>query len=257
MSLAPATKPVAGGDVRETQAMRSGEPTIETITVSRVRALPSFHPESGPGFAGFPVHVFLIHHRDGPILVDTGIGLGNETIDEWYKPITVELRNELLVRGVDPDHPGLTIINTHLHFDHCGQNCSFPQARIVVQQLEAEIATMPHYTVDSWAKLPADRTRLVEGDLEIADGVHVVHTPGHTPGHQAVLVRAASGTTIIAGQCIFRAAEWHDDEPSEANLHAAEHRLDASDSIAKLRSLRPDRVLLSHDQPVTIGALRT
>ena len=232
-------------------------PIIEMIVASHVTALPSFHPESGPTFARFPVHVFLIHHPDGPILVDTGIGFGNETIDDWYQPITVDLRNELHVRGVDPDHPALTIINTHLHFDHCGQNCHFPTARIVVQQTEAKIATTPHYTVDSWASLPAGRTMLIDGDSEIADGIDAVHTPGHTPGHQAVVIRSTNDTTIIAGQCIFWAAEWHESEPSPANLHDADHRLAAAESIARLRALHPTCVLLSHDEPVTIRPART
>ena len=113
-------------------------PAVEVITVSRVTALPSFHPESGPTFTGFPVHVFLIRHPDGPILVDTGIGIGNETINDWYQPITVDLRHELAERGVDPDDPALTISNTHLYFDHCGQNCHFPSARIVVQKRGSE-----------------------------------------------------------------------------------------------------------------------
>ena len=225
---------------------------METITVSRVTALPSFHPESGPTFTGFPVHVFLIHHPDGPILVDTRIGIGNETINDWYQPITVDLRHELGERGVDPDDPALTIINTHLHFDHCGQNCHFPSARIVVQKAEAKIASTPFYTVDSWASLPAGRTMLIDGDAKIADGVEVVHTPGHTPGHQAVVIRSTHDTTIIAGQCVFRAAEWHDREPSPANLSDTGHRLLAADSIARLRALQPTRVLLSHDESITI-----
>ena len=200
-------------------------------------------------FVGFPVHVFLVHHPDGPILVDTGIGLGNETIDEWYRPITVDLRHELQLRGVDPDNPALTIINTHLHFDHCGQNCHFPTARIVVQQAAAEIAATAFYTVDTWAELPVGRTMLIDGDAEIAEGVDAVHTPGHTPGHQAVVVRSAEETTIIAGQCVFRSTEWHDREPAASNLHDNDHRIVAAESIARLRAMRPTTVLLSHDQP--------
>ncbi len=57
-------------------------PPIDVITASRITALPDFHPEAGPSFRGFPVHVFLIHHPDGPILVDTGVGQGSQAIDE-------------------------------------------------------------------------------------------------------------------------------------------------------------------------------
>ena len=66
------------------------------------------------------------------------------------------------------------------------------------------------------------------------------------------MVRSTNETTIIAGQCAFRAAEWHDREPSPANLHDADHQLVAADIIARLRALQPTRVLLSHDESITI-----
>ena len=227
-------------------------PNIERIVVSTVTALPSFHPESGPSFKAFPVHVFLIHHGDGPIVVDTGIGVGNSTIDNWYKPETVDLRTELERRNVDPDSPRLTIVNTHLHFDHCGQNNAFPNARIVVQQAEAAMAMSPNYTIEAWAVLPKKRTTLVDGDHMLTDGIELIHTPGHTPGHQSVVVRSKTGTTIIAGQCLFKADEWNSATPNEANLHDEDHRKLAAESLARLRSLRPSAVLLSHDCAVNL-----
>ena len=230
--------------------MLTAAPRIDVIEVSRITALPDFHPEAGAGFAGFPVHVFLVHHPDGPILVDTGVGFGNDIIDEWYRPRTLDLRAELEARNVDPDG-ALTIINTHLHFDHCGQNLALSAATIVVQRTEEAAATAPFYSVDEWARLPADRTRLVDGNVDVAEGVSVIHTPGHTPGHQAVVVRSNAETVVIAGQCIFRAAEWTDADPSSANLHDEAHRRAAADSLARLRALRPTRVLLSHDTGFT------
>ena len=114
------------------------------------------------------------------------------------------------------------------------------------------MAATPFYTVDSWASLPAQRTMLIDGDAKIADGVDALHTAGHTRGHQAVVIRSTHETTVIAGQCVFRAAEWHDLEPSAANLHDPDHRLLAADSIARLRALHPTRILLSHDESITI-----
>jgi N-acyl homoserine lactone hydrolase len=224
-------------------------PPVEVITVSRITALPSFHPEAGTTFGGLPVHAFLIRHPDGPILVDTGIGHDNTPIDEWYRPDTIDLRTELAGRCVDPD-ASLTIINTHFHFDHCGQNHAFPNATIVVQRSEVQAAKQPFYTVDEWAAVPLDQTAVVDGDREIVDGIHVMHTPGHTPGHQAVVIRTRTETIVIAGQCILRADEWNHTEPSEKNLHDAHHRAAAADSIARLRALRPTLVYLSHDHAI-------
>ncbi len=133
-------------------------PLVEVIEAARVTALPDFHPEAGPTFAGFPVNAFVIHHPDGPILVDTGIGTGNEHIDNWYRPLTSDLRAELTSRNIDPDS-ALTIVNTHLHFDHCGQNQSFPSASIYAQQAEIDVlASDPFYTVAAWAKMPLNRS---------------------------------------------------------------------------------------------------
>ena len=222
-------------------------PRIETIIAARVNALPSFHPEAGPSFAGFPVHAFLIHHPDGPILVDTGIGFGNTKIDEWYRPTTLSMRSELQRRDIDPDSDKLTIVNTHLHFDHCGQNHSFASARIVVQKSEAEAAAILLYTISDWAALPQARTLLVDGDYTLAEGVDLIHTPGHTPGHQSIVVRSKNETVVIAGQCMFRATEWNQLEPNSANLHDADHHGSAKQSLERLRALQPTSVLLSHD----------
>lgn len=115
-------------------------PLVEVIEVARVTALPDFHPEAGPNFTAFPVNAFVIHHPDGPIIVDTGIGTDNERINSWYRPVTCDLRAELTKRNVDPDS-SLTIINTHLHFDHCGQNQDFPAATICAQHAEIEMLT--------------------------------------------------------------------------------------------------------------------
>lgn len=70
-------------------------PRIDTIVSAQINALPCFHPESGPSFAGFPVNVFLIHHPDGSILVDTGIGTNNAAINEWYQPTSMDQRAHL------------------------------------------------------------------------------------------------------------------------------------------------------------------
>ncbi len=121
----------------------------------------------------------------------------------------------------------------------------------MVQRREVEVAASPFYTVDDWAMLPADRTQVVDGDVELADGISVLHTPGHTPGHQAVVIRSTADTIVIAGQCVMRAAEWSADQPSTANLHDETHRDLAAESIARLRALKPSRVYFSHDRGVT------
>jgi N-acyl homoserine lactone hydrolase len=230
--------------------MLNRTPLVEVIEAARVTSLPDFHPEAGPDFAGFPVNAFIVHHPDGTILVDTGIGIGNEHIDGWYRPKTIDLRAELTKRRVDPDSP-IIIVNTHLHFDHCGQNQSFPSASICVQRTELDMVTSDRfYTIAEWAQPPLNRTRIVDGDVEIAEGVSVLHTPGHTPGHQSLVLRSRKDTIMIAGQCMWSANEWATSHVRLTNLHNPSFAPQAADSIGKLKALRPTQVHFSHDHCV-------
>ena len=218
-------------------------PRIDVLQLARVNGVPEFHPEHHT-FTPFPVHGFVIHHPDGAIVVDTGIGYGNDLIDTLYPHHSMSLIDELNRCGID-ERDVQVIVNSHLHFDHCGQNHSL-DCPIAVQHAELEAARQPRYTVDEWATIPAHRARVLDGDTDLVDGVRVLLTPGHTPGHQAVVINSADETVLIAAQCIFRRDAWHGDTEI-ANLHGQEWREDAANSIARLRELNPRRVLLSHD----------
>lgn len=220
---------------------------IDPLLLATVTTLPDWHPEHNR-FTPFPVYGFLIHHPDGAIVVDTGIGFGNDMIDELYRPDSQPLVGLLHANGIDERDVAL-IVNSHLHFDHCGQNHAV-SAKIAVQQAELDAATTPRYTVPEWARVPPERAHLLDGDADVAEGVRALHTPGHTPGHQSVLVESGEQRVIIAAQCIFRSAAWFDG-PEPTNLHAPEWADDARASVERLRALRPTSVLLSHDVPPT------
>lgn len=49
---------------------------------------------------------------------------------------------------------------------------------------------------------------MLDGDADLCDGVRVLLTPGHTPGHQAVVINSLGETLVIAAQCIFRRDAW-------------------------------------------------
>lgn len=218
-------------------------PRIDVLELARVVGVPEFHPEYRT-FSPFPVHAFVIHHPDGIILVDTGIGVGDEFIDALYPHESVSIIDELHRCGVD-ERDVQMIVNSHLHFDHCGQNHALA-CPIAVQRAELEAARQPHYSVDDWASVPTERARVFDGDALLCDGVQVLLTPGHTPGHQAVVITAEEGTVVIAAQCVFRRDAWSDDV-EEANLHGPEWRDQAANSVERLRRLHAHRVLLSHD----------
>jgi N-acyl homoserine lactone hydrolase len=228
---------------------------IDTLELSRIVGVPEFHPDH-VGFKPIPVYGFAIHHPDGVIVVDTGIGLDSRHIDKLYQHDSVGLVGELHRHGIDERDVAL-IVNSHLHFDHCGQNHAIA-APICAQTAEVEAAAGPFYTVPDWATIPAARDRTVSGDTELAPGVRALWTPGHTPGHQSVVIEGRDGTTVIAAQCIYRAREWssgvEDHNVHESHLPGpldASWRTAAVDSLARLRALRPRRVFLSHDAPIT------
>lgn len=194
------------------------------------------------------MNAWVIRHPDGVILVDTGVGLGNRAIDEWYHPYTTPLIDALGGAGVAPSDIAAVVLS-HLHFDHCGQQGALA-APVYVQATEFEAAQTPGYTVTDWAAIPHDRLQLVHGDHEIADGVRLISTPGHSPGHQSVLVEAADESVVIAAQCAFRAAELRTGEPVASNLHDKTWQVTARDSLQRLRALAPLTAHLSHDPDI-------
>lgn len=224
-----------------------GLPHIDRLTLAEVHAVPESHPERA-AFKPFPVHAWVVHHSDGPILFDAGIGLGNSWIDEHYRPRVVSLVDALGRIGLKPDDI-VAVIVSHLHFDHCGQ-LDAVSAPVYVQRTEYEASKEAGYTVPEWAEVSEDRLRLVNGDQEIASGIRLLSTPGHTPGHQSVLVETTNGRVLLAAQCAFRAGEMLHPEPSPSNLHDETWADVARASLKRLRQLAPATVHFSHDTEV-------
>jgi len=224
-------------------------PVVERLDLGSIDAVPEWHPEHGT-FTPFPVGAWVVRHPDGPVVVDTGVGVGNPLIDEWYRPRVVPLVDALAALGID-ERDVVAVVLSHLHFDHCGQHASLA-APVHVQAREHAAAQAEAYTVPEWAAIPDHRLRLVDGDAEIADGLHLLATPGHTPGHQSVLVEAGGERTLLAAQCAFRAAELRGGVPSPANLHDPAWEAEARRSLDRVHALAPVTCHLSHDPEVVV-----
>src|SRR5438093_6966145 len=93
---------------------------------------------------GIPVHGFLVKHPGGAGLVDTGYGTPLELIKD-YRPVNASVAEALREHDVDPSDIRW-VINSHLHFDHCGQNAVFPQAPFYLQRRDTNgaISTRTH-----------------------------------------------------------------------------------------------------------------
>ena len=191
----------------------------------------------------FPVFAYLVLHSTGPILIDTGVGIGNSFIDELYSPVHYDIDEALDRHSIAVDDIA-TVITSHLHFDHCGQNNRFGHCRILVQHAEVTAARERLYTVPEWAFPPDAELTVIDGDPHVATGVDIVATPGHTPGHQSVLIHSQNGTrTVVCCQAAWDVSSFGaatlGDEGWDQSIGTA--------SLEKLHALDPDRVLLSHD----------
>ena len=207
------------------------------------------HPAGSPlaGQTGM-VMAYAVVHPAGVLLFDTGIGLGNAEIELAYRPVVHALPDLLGRRGISTEDV-VALANSHLHFDHCGQNRTFPGRPITVQAAEYEAAHGPDYTVLAWVDFPGSRYVLVDGETEPLPGVRLIPTPGHTPGHQSLLVEAAEGRTAIVGQAVYARAEWEgDDRPGVSGKASAWDREQYRRSVERIRAFQPDVVLFGHDR---------
>src|ERR1700690_3388746 len=143
----------------------------------------------------WPVHGFVVTHPTGAVLVDTGVGGPEEWLTDW-RGGNRSVADALADLDMTPADIGL-VINTHLHFDHCGQNAVFKHAPFYVQRAELDRARRESPDLSEWFDFMGARFELLDGDAEILPGLSVIATPGHTAGHQSVAVTAADGSTDL------------------------------------------------------------
>ncbi|MFN2521101.1 MAG: N-acyl homoserine lactonase family protein [Candidatus Limnocylindria bacterium] len=219
------------------EVIRGGSAQVLALRLSQF-TYPDRHPLAGrPGVA----YAFAIVRAQDVILYDTGIGFGDAWVDRTVGHRTSDLRQALSRADIDPSAVS-AIVHSHLHFDHCGQSRSFPGVPLLVQGSERDAARRPDYTVPEWVDFAGARYELLDGDRDLGGGVSILFTPGHTVGHQSVLIEGEGGPTILAGHAIFSAAEFRGEVP------AAETGAAGLASATRLRALEPRQVYFSHDE---------
>jgi N-acyl homoserine lactone hydrolase len=146
------------------------------------------------------------------------------------------------------------VVNCHLHFDHIGGNPSFAGRPIYCQRNELETARSTDYTVTELVDFTGVRYELLDGEAEIAPGVHVIPTPGHVDGHQSVVLECDDGSIVLAGQAHDTASEWSADAlAARASEIGHEPPLPkTSPWMARLLAFDPRRVVFAHDAAVWI-----
>src|SRR5262245_60206587 len=200
----------------------------------------------------WPVHGFVVTHPGGALLVDTGVGGPDEMLSDW-RVINRTVADALGDIDMSPADIDL-VINTHLHFDHCGQNAIFAHAPCCVQRAEVERAKVESRDLFDWFGFMNARFELLDGDADIVPGVRVIATPGHTSGHQSVLVNGAAGAAgdvdVLIGDAAYTTVQYGG--PDDASLPPGQ----AADptawraSLQRIRSSDPTRVHFCHDSAV-------
>lgn len=215
-----------------------------------------FYGEYSGAHVQIPVACYLVRTTDGLILFDTGLS---------PRAVPGLLRHDPLARFTDDDR--LThrlhalgieagdvdrVVLSHLHYDHAGGTEMFPASELVVQKDEYAYA---HYPAPFFAPfyyrknfdLPDRRWRLLDGDTELAAGVTVLRTDGHTPGHQSLLVELPeTGPVILAGDACY----WQEHLEAERVPGVVWNPTQALHSIKRLKTLARllgARVFPSHD----------
>jgi glyoxylase-like metal-dependent hydrolase (beta-lactamase superfamily II) len=177
------------------------------------------------------VHAYVVRTPGALVLIDTGIGGG---APEGWGPVEGSLASELALVDVAPsevDH----VVFTHLHLDHVGGATTtegeprFPYATYHAHPADWEAFReaedrQDHAAFDRSVRPVADRDRLAvrSEDHEVVPGVRLLHAPGHTPGHRAVVVGSGDRELWILGDALHHpfqvaAPDWlssHDVDPA-------------------------------------------
>lgn len=192
-----------------------------------------------------PVRPLLVRTDDGNILLDTGIGDIPEKLRKYY-PVHRDsnLRDSLAAEGLTPDDISL-IINTHLHFDHAGNNRMFPTANIIAQKKELDFARdPPKFLRGGYIRdfFETPNLRTIEGENEIAEGIRVILTPGHTAGHQSVIIDAGPTRYVYTGDVSPVRENWETGIPVGILLDP----MAATESLERCKALGA-KPIFSHD----------
>jgi glyoxylase-like metal-dependent hydrolase (beta-lactamase superfamily II) len=208
---------------------------------------------------GVPIDIsdncYLLHHTEGGYLLwDTGItdkvaavpdGVGNSATGmTWHRAKT--LIAALAEIGVKPDDIRYVAVS-HFHPDHTGNVDEFPAATVLIQQAEWDFAmAQPQkpFSADHKAmKLAGDKDVFGDGS------VMILSTPGHTPGHQSLLVHLPkTGDVLLSGDAAHFQSNWDNRRVPGFNFDK-DKTLASMDRLAQIMKDKTAQLWINHDKP--------
>ena len=209
-----------------------------------------------------PYFVYVVKHPDGVVLFDSGahphlaedaVGrLGPAAEDFVVKLDAGDAIEPVLARiGLVPGDVDL-VIQSHLHFDHAGGLYAFPDTPVMVQREELEFAADPTddqrdiYVAEDFA--PVGRWRTIDGEADVfGDGrLTVVPTPGHTKGHQSLLVELDDRVVFLLADATYLVPKMRERRPPGV-LWDREAMLATWDRIEAIERERDAFLIATHD----------
>lgn len=208
---------------------------------------------------GVPIELsdncYLIHHTTaGYLLWDTGISdrvaalpegtPGAEAGMTWYR--TGTLLASLAALGVTPADVRYVAVS-HCHPDHIGNVDEFPDATLIIQKAEWDYAMGRPQKPFS----PEHKAQLLEGDKDLfGDGsITILSTPGHTPGHESLLVHLdTTGYVVLSGDVVHFQANWDNRRVPSFNTDKTQS-VASMDKIAHVLKEKHAQLWINHDKP--------
>lgn len=209
----------------------------------------------------FPVYGVYVDHPEGKFIFDTGYDL-----DHVNKVLPFELPEQSAEQtlpaqlkrcGTTPDEINF-VINSHLHFDHVGGNKYLTNATVLVSKWELRSCKVPEpferlgYS-DLSFDFPGVKYEFIEGDVELANGLSLFGTTGHTTGHYSLLAEPEGRRPMI-----FAGDAAYTNETLERMIVGGFH-FNPVDSISALKRIKAvarkndAEIFVSHEMAPWLG----
>jgi N-acyl homoserine lactone hydrolase len=200
---------------------------------------------------------WIIRHPKGTLLWDTGLGdkiAQNKDGQDFalgHLWVDVTLPEQLKAIGLTPDD--ITFLSfSHTHADHTGNANEFPNATWILNKAEiawAESRPAAFIDLDSFSAYTTVKTEMIDGDYDVfGDGsVRILKTPGHTPGHQSLMVKLKkAGIVIISGDLYHVRDNYRFRRVPTFNVERAD-TLASIDRINAILKNTKGRLVVHHD----------
>lgn len=236
--------------------------------VNRTTDLSRWSPGANVGRAWeFSDNCYLIKHAKGWLLWDSGLSDAIAAMPDGLtgaggalnSRVTKTLRAQLAEIGVAPTQ--IThVAFSHTHSDHVGNANYFTAATLYIQQAEYDAAFGPNaakfgFNPINYEKLRANPVMKLNGDHDVfGDGsVVIIATPGHTPGHQSLLVRLPKrGPVVLSGDMVHFRDNWEQRRVPSMNVDR-DQSTKSMDKVAALLAAERAELWINHDKAQSDG----